>query len=296
MKSVRKFAIWGNVEKQSFWELLPGISDWAYANDLEVFFTTLIDKEMGDRQIAHHGLISSADQFNNMDFVLTLGGDGTILSAARAVSDRQVPILGIHLGDLGFLAEVTVEDLYTRLSQVAGGAFTIQPRMVLKCSILNKGHQHDFFALNDVVIDKGKSHRMIAARLQADGRFVASYKADGVIIASPTGSTAYSLAAGGPIVNPGLSAMVVSPICPHSLTYRPLVLPDTMELELTFPEVHRETMTVTIDGQLVESLRESSKIIIDRADYQINMIAFEDSNYFQVLRSKMGWGKRGEER
>ncbi len=294
MKQPVKFAIWANTDKSSFWELLPGIIAWADANQLKVYLTTRILAEIKDNSYSSCGVIENADDFSAMDFVLTLGGDGTILSAARAVGNRKTPILGIHLGDLGFLAEVTVNDLYSRLEQVAKGYYSTQPRMVLRCEIHNGAKIRTFYSLNEIVIDKGKSHRLISAQLQAAGRFVASYKADGVIVATPTGSTAYSLAAGGPIVAPGLSALVVSPICPHSLTYRPLVLPDDMELEITFPGAIAKNMAVTVDGQIVEYLNNSPKIIIRKADYQILMITFKDSNYFHTLRTKMGWGRRGD--
>ncbi len=294
MKQPVKFAIWANTDKSSFWELLPGIITWADENRLKVYLTTRILSESKDKSCSSCGVIENANDFLAMDFVLTLGGDGTILSAARAVGNRKTPILGIHLGDLGFLAEVTVNDLYSRLEQVAKGYYSTQPRMVLRCEIHNGTKIRTFYSLNEIVIDKGKSHRMISAQLQAASRFVASYKADGVIVATPTGSTAYSLAAGGPIVAPGLSALVVSPICPHSLTYRPLVLPDDMELEITFPGTIVKNMAVTVDGQTVEYLNNSPKIIIRKADHQILMIAFQDSNYFHTLRTKMGWGRRGD--
>ncbi len=184
--------------------------------------------------------------------------------------------------------------MYTRLEQVAGGDYTIQPRMVLNCTIQNGNEVSTFCSLNDVVIDKGKSHRMIEALLKADGHFVASYKADGVIVSTPTGSTAYSLAAGGPIVSPILNAMVVSPICPHSLTYRPLVLPDSMQLVFTFPKFSADELAVTIDGQLMNYLHDTPQVVLERADYEIQMIAFGDSNYFHTLRTKMGWGRRGD--
>ncbi|MFH1851202.1 MAG: NAD(+)/NADH kinase [Candidatus Neomarinimicrobiota bacterium] len=288
------FAIWANVEKPAFWELLPGILDWARSRSQCVHLTSLIVSQLPDRDRYTFDTINSADDFLKMDFVLTLGGDGTILSAARAVADRNIPILGIHLGDLGFLAEVTVNDFYNRLEAVIAGDYSIQQRQVLNCTIYNNDQVHVFHALNDVVVDKGKSNRMITTQLLVNQRFVATYKADGLIVATPTGSTAYSLAAGGPIVVPGISAMVVSPICPHSLTYRPLVLPDDTVIEITFPESQRVSVAVTIDGQIAEYLENSPRICVRKADYQIPMIKFADSNYFHTLRTKMGWGRRGD--
>jgi len=290
----KRFAIWANTDKSAFWELLPGIVAWAKSNGMEIFLTQKIIAASNPKPEYSYQVISSADDFYKVDFVLTLGGDGTILSAARAVGGRDIPILGIHLGDLGFLAEVTVKELYRRLDQVAAGSFQIQPRMILNCEVQNGDQVRQLCALNDMVIDKGKSHRMITTRLEADGRFVAAYKADGLIVATPTGSTAYALAAGGPIVVPGLGAIVVAPICPHSLNYRPLVLNDNMQLKISFPESNSEEMAVTVDGQLIEYLTDQHRVVINKAEYKIQMIVFDDSNYFQTLRAKMGWGRRGE--
>ncbi len=290
----RRFAIWANTEKPAFWELLPGILDWARDRDWRISLTTRIVDVASDLSSGDFDIIQSPDDFDAMDFVLTLGGDGTILSAARAVRDRDIPILGIHLGDLGFLAEVMVGELNTRLEQVIKGEFTIQRRMVLECELDTGETVKTFAALNDVVIDKGRSHRMISIQLMADDRFVATYKADGLIFATPTGSTAYSLAAGGPIVAPGLSAIVVAPICPHSLAYRPLVLSDDMTLEISFPENGDGQIAMTVDGQITEYIVHEPKILVRKAAYKIPMISFVDSNYFKTLRTKMGWGRRGD--
>ncbi len=290
----KRFAIWANTDKPAFWELLPGIVAWAKSNGIEIFLTKKIITDSNPKPEYSYQVIGSADDFFKVDFVLTLGGDGTILSAARAVGGREIPILGIHLGDLGFLAEVTVKEFYLRLDQVAAGSFQIQSRMILNCLVQNGDQVRQFSALNDIVIDKGKSHRMISTQLEADGRFVAAYKADGLIVATPTGSTAYALAAGGPIVVPGLGAIVIAPICPHSLNYRPLVLNDNMELKISFPEKNTEEMAVTVDGQLIEYLTDQQRVVINKAEYKIQMIVFDDSNYFQTLRAKMGWGRRGD--
>ncbi len=290
----QRFAIWANTDKPAFWKLLPEIHSWARRQGWRISLTRRIIGAVEMLPVADFEVINSAADFAKNDFVLTLGGDGTILSAARAVEDRDIPILGIHLGDLGFLAEVTVNDLYRRLEQVIAADYFIQHRMVLECEVRTGSDSKSFTALNDVVIDKGKSHRMIAIQLLADRHFVARYKADGLIVATPTGSTAYSLAAGGPIVAPGLSAMVVTPICPHSLTYRPLVLPDATELEITIPDDGEGRIAMTVDGQVGDYLVDGPTILVRKAPYQIAMISFNDSNYFRTLRTKMGWGRRGD--
>jgi NAD+ kinase len=166
--------------------------------------------------------------------------------------------------------------------------------MVLKAEIINGNGPSVFYALNDFVIDRGRSQRIITMRLLSNDHFVSDYKADGLIIATPTGSTAYSLSVGGPIVMPSLKAIVVSPISPHTLTLRPIVLPNDRNLEISFPEDEVEKIAFAVDGQVSEYLQPKDKIFIQRAPFEIRMIDFEDSNYFQTLRRKMGWGKRGE--
>ena len=294
MKVPKCFGIWGNTEKPAFWELLPDIISWTEEKNLEVHLTTRIRDNMEDPQAFSYQLIESAEDFFKLDFLLALGGDGTMLSLARAVGDRNVPLLGIHLGELGFLAAVNVDQMFEKLDQVVAGNYLVQPRIVLKSTVYNGGKSSTFFALNDMVIDRGKSHRMLVYKLQANNHVIANYKADGLVVSTPTGSTAYSLAAGGPIVVPTMRTMVVTPICPHSLTLRPIVIPDDQVLNISFPSDHDDGISLAVDGQICEELGSSSKVEIQAADYTINMIGFPDPNYFRTLRKKMGWGKRGD--
>lgn len=166
--------------------------------------------------------------------------------------------------------------------------------MVLKGQIINKEESSTFYALNDFVIDRGKSHRLITLTLKANDRYIADYKADGLIIGTPTGSTAYALSAGGPIIMPKLKAMVVVPISPHTLNLRPIVLPDDRILEISFPNDGNDGVAFAIDGQVNQYLDQNSKIVIKKAPYDIYMIDYKDYNYFDNLQRKMGWGKRGD--
>ena len=222
MKKPSSFGIWANTDKTVFWDTFPSIIDWAKKNNLQLFITTRIESRLKNSDFDYK-LINNADDFNKVDFVLSLGGDGTILSLARAVAERGTPILGIHLGELGFLAEVVLNDMYSRLDEVLNGDFLIQKRMAIKCSVLNENGSKTFHALNDIVVDRGKSHRLLNCELFANGNFVADYKADGLIASTPTGSTAYSLSSGGPIVIPTFGSIVVTPISPVSYTH--LTLP-----------------------------------------------------------------------
>jgi NAD+ kinase len=286
------FGIWANTDKPAFWKVLPDIISWAKNKSIDLFITTRIESQLKDHDFDYQ-LIESADDFVKLDFILTLGGDGTIFSLARAVGDRGTPILGIHLGELGFLAEVVLEDMFTRLDEVVGGDYNIQKRMVIKCIVNNGTEPQTFYALNDIVVDRGKSHRLLNCELLANDDFVAKYKADGLIVATPTGSTAYSLASGGPIVIPTFGSMVVTPICPHTLTLRPIVFPDDQILEISFPEDGEKDMALAVDGQVNEYLESTAKVVIQKAPYKINMVNFTDSNYFNTLRTKLGWGVRG---
>lgn len=290
----KKIGIWGNTEKPAFWDVLPRIAQWAEKRELNLFLTTRIMAKAVDNLEFDYSIIESADDFKQLDFILSLGGDGTLLALARAVGDRETPILGIHLGELGFLAEVTTDDMFEKLDRVASGDYEILERMVLECTVQHGEASQLFNALNDITIDRGSSHRLINCVLTANGNHVAHYKADGIIVSTPTGSTAYSLSAGGPIVMPSLDAMVVTPICPHTLTLRPIVMPDDKTIEITFPDNQSGGLGLAVDGQVQESLELHAKVSIRKASYKTQMIIFSDTNYFGVLSKKMGWGKRGE--
>ena len=288
----RAFGIWGNTDKDKFWDNLVPILEWANDKKIEPYITTRIKDNLPKVFEKKVNIINSAKDFLKIDFLLTLGGDGTILSAARAIGNRKTPILGVHVGELGFLAEVTMDDMFDRLNMVSQGNFLIQNRMVLKAEIDNGDTPKTFYALNDFVIDRGKSQRLITMELFANNHFISKYKSDGLIFSTPTGSTAYSLSAGGPIVMPKLKAIVVTPLSPHTLTLRPIVVPDDQILEIKF--VDDDKVAFAVDGQVSEYLSPGSRVLIKKSSFDIKMIKFEDSNYFQTLRLKMGWGKRGQ--
>ena len=287
----KAFGIWGNTDKEKFWDYLNPILEWAKNQNIEPYITTRIKDNLPKSFDKKVSIIQSADDFKKIDFLLTLGGDGTILSAARAVGNRNTPILGVHVGELGFLAEVTLDNMFERLNTVANGDFLIQSRMALEAKVANGKKSKIFYALNDFVIDRGKTQRLITMDLFANNHFVAKYKSDGLIFSTPTGSTAYSLSSGGPIVMPKLKAIVVTPLSPHTLTLRPIVFPEDQTLEIKF--VDDDEVVFAVDGQVSEYLYPQSKVLIQKSPFDIKMITFKDSNYFQTLRLKMGWGKRG---
>ncbi len=293
MNIPKSFGIWGNTAKDSFWDLIPDILSWANEKKLSAYVTRKVLNDKGNRYF-DLPIIKSQDDFNNLDFMLSLGGDGTFLALARAIEHRKTPILGIHLGDLGFLAKVTKNDLFSRLNQVIKGEFILEKRMILNASIRKDKSTKNYFGLNDFVLSNGDSHRMLSVRVHINKHLVSEYRADGLIIATPTGSTAYSLSAGGPIVVPEMDSMILTPSSAHTLTSRPLVISPKSKIILSFPKTN-ESILFIADGQIHESMEPSSKVEITRADYDINLIDFEDSDYFETLRTKMGWGTRGIE-
>ncbi len=225
------------------------------------------------------------------DFVLVLGGDGTLLSAARAVAHADVPILAVNLGSLGFLTEVPLAEMYDTLEAVNRGQCPVEERSVLHAELMRKDEclaQH--FALNDVVVNKSAISRLVEFDLVIDGNFVFSYKADGVIVSTPTGSTAYSLAAGGPILMPTVGAFVVTPVCPHSLTHRPLVVSDHAKIELLV-ETNQEEAFLSIDGQVGMPVRQGDRVICRRASHNVKLMRVRRT-FFDVLRNKLKWGQR----
>jgi NAD+ kinase len=224
--------------------------------------------------------------------VIVLGGDGTLLSAARAIGGSEIPLFAVNLGGLGFLTAITVDDLYPQLERALQGDFRIGPRRMLYCEHRRNGDviaQYD--ALNDVVLTKFEIARMIDLEMSIDGHFVCVYRADGLIIATPTGSTAYSLSAGGPIVFPSVGAIAITPICPHTLTNRPVVLDDASEIQITNLSDDSATY-LTIDGQVGELLKRGDAVICRRSEHSIALIRPPEMMFFDVLREKLKWGGR----
>jgi len=224
------------------------------------------------------------------DLAVVVGGDGTLLAAARLLGDRQIPILAINRGGLGFLTEVTLNEMYPAIERVLAGQSITEHRMMMDIEILRaKKRVAAYRALNDVVINKGTLSRMIELEARVDGQYVSKFRADGLIVATPTGSTAYNLSAGGPIIFPTMSAMIVTPICSHTLTNRPIVLPPGVRVEIMLSST-QEDVQVTVDGQVGNKLETNDQITVEKSDVAVKLVAPADKNYFDVLRGKLKWG------
>ena len=237
-------------------------------------------------------IVASLDPLSvgTADLCVVVGGDGTLLAAARLMADRQLPILAINHGALGFLTEVTLEEMYSALERVIGGEFATDHRMMMRVSIERRGAiVASYQALNDVVINKGTLSRIIELEARVNGQYVTRFRSDGLILSTPTGSTAYNLSAGGPIVFPTMAAIVMTPICSHTLTNRPIVLPPDVRIELSLrsalDEVH-----VTVDGQVGLKLESGDRVVVEKSSRVVELIVPSGKAYFDVLRDKLKWG------
>ncbi len=234
-----------------------------------------------------------------VDLILVLGGDGTFIAATRSInkSKRDIPVIGINLGNMGFLTEVPLSNMYNILDNVfVKKEYVVEERMMIDVKVMKNGKIiHNETVFNDAVINKGALARIIRIKTVAKTKdreyLVAIYHADGLIIATPSGSTAYNMAAGGPIVYPTLDSFICTPICPHTLSNRPLVVPDNIELELTLVGESEDVM-LTLDGQMGYGIDENCRINISKSKRRIKLLTSKDKNYFDVLRSKLGWEER----
>ena len=227
----------------------------------------------------------------NVDLILVLGGDGTMIATARMVGDQDVPVLGVNYGGLGYLAEFRIEELYTALESILSGNYRLDRRVMLAVE-LKRGDAPSQFnrVLNDVVINKSALARIIEIDAYLNHQFVNSFRADGLIVSTPTGSTAYNLSAGGPVIFPSMNAVVITPICPFTLSNRPIVVPDDAEIELLL-KTDNEEVALTLDGQVGFPLKVEDRVAIRKSRTTFNLIQPMNRNYFDVLRDKLRWGR-----
>jgi NAD+ kinase len=261
---------------------------WLRERNIEVF----VDRETQACVDPSWPCLARTELAGKVDLLIVLGGDGTLLSAARALGGHKIPVLPVNLGGLGFLTSVTLDELYPLLEQVVAGKHRTSERMMLDSQILRDGTTTmRQCALNDAVINKAALARMLDFDVHVNGDHVGRYRADGLIVATPTGSTAYSLAAGGPIIDPELDAFVITPICPHMLTNRPLVIPNTARIELDFAEAE-DPVYLTLDGQIGTQLQSKDRIAIVQSANKVLFIRPPKKTYFEVLRNKLRWSER----
>src|SRR5687768_9836879 len=236
--------------------------------------------------------LSRTNLAGEVDLLITFGGDGTLLSVARHASEH-VPIIGVNMGTLGFLTEIRVEEFPHVLDQVLAGEYHVEPRVTFEVSVSgpNRDGSARYRVLNDCAINKSAVARIIEMRVSVAGLFVSTFRGDGLIVATPTGSTAYNLSAGGPIIYPTMNALVLTPICPHMLTNRPLVLPDELDIEIALTTPDAKDIFLSLDGQEGFEIGEEDRICIRKSEERVLLVQSPDKNYFDVLRNKLKWGE-----
>ena len=287
MAAVKTIGIFAKPNSPEAVQLVPELLTWLGRRGIEARL---------DNEAAHYaGMLVGLDRSHvpaGCDLTVVLGGDGTLLSAARAVGHSAIPILAVNLGGLGFLTTTTQQDLFPELERAIAGQQHVMRRKMLRVSLVRKGTVvAEYQALNDVVIAKSAIARIVDLETWAGDSFVCEYKADGLIISTPTGSTAYSLSAGGPIVYPTVNAICLTPICPHMLTNRPLIIPADMEIRVVSRALD-EGSYLTVDGQVGSPLEAGDAVQCGMSDFEVLLLRSPDKTFFDVLRQKLKWGER----
>ena len=278
-----RLGVLANAYRPGFEEAIAQLDLWCRQGDHAVVFEASLADYLGPDLATGE----PEDIVRASDVVLAFGGDGTMLRAARIVGPLELPILGVNLGSLGFLTQVTPDDLGAVLPQLESGDFHTEPRSVLAVSV--DGVEGLHHAVNEVAVDRGPQSRAIEIRLDADDRLVCRYVADGLIVATPTGSTAYALSAGGPVTVPDLAALIVAPVAPHTLAQRPVVFPDRVVLRITCEEPNVEA-ALMLDGRKTGALAYGQSCLVRRADFELKLVRLPGQDFFNLVRTKLQWG------
>jgi len=280
-------AIISRPDRSKVGEILPPLLSWLAVHGYRVIVDEESARYASGLEVVPRSQLSS----RKLDLVVVLGGDGTLLSAARATAPIDVPLLGVNLGSLGFLTDVPLPMLYPLLDAIALGRAPLEYRALMECELLRGDTvRGSYYVFNDAVVNKTALARLNTYDLYLDKTFVSSYRADGMIVATPTGSTAYSLSAGGPVLMPTVNAFVITPVAPHALTHRPLVVPDSAEIEILLRS-NEEVAYLSLDGQPGLDLYDGDRVRCRRSRHQVSLFR-TGTDFFQVLRSKLKWGER----
>jgi NAD+ kinase len=282
-----RIGIIGKTNIDQTYEIAKDLGKWFRERGVEVILESGIADKLRRKNSA-----PAAEIPGLVDIILVFGGDGTFLGVARLACEHGTPILGVNLGGLGFLTEITVDEIYPMMERILRGDFEIEDRCMLRTTVRRgKARAKHYEVLNDVVINKEAEARIIDLEIYIEGSHVTTYKADGIILSTPTGSTAYSLSAGGPIVHPALPVTIITPICPHTLTNRPLVVSNEMKVEIKITTQQPDTY-LTLDGQIGMRLRTGDVIEVRRSDTLIKLVKSPFRDYFTILKTKLMWGER----
>ena len=285
---IKRVGITSKPKKAEVREVVPPLIHWFRDRQVEVF----VDKETAATLDGREKSLTRNEMPGQVDLIVVLGGDGTLLATARALNRKPVPLLAVNLGGLGFLTVITREELFATLELVLAGNLRSERRVQIEADIVRADEViASYLALNDAVLNKGAIARVLDFDVWIDNKFISTYKSDGLIVSTPTGSTAYSLAAGGPVIIPSVAAFIVTPICAHTLTNRPIVLPDSAAIEVAVKS-QRESVYLTVDGQVGIALRSDDTVRIKRAASHVELIQSPHKTYFEILRQKLKWGER----
>jgi len=273
-------------DKPQLAKLVPELLKWFREHQYQV----VVDRETA-RHVSGVEVVDREQMGSRpLNFVVVLGGDGTLLSAARAVAKSGIPVLGVNLGSLGFLTEVPLDQLYPTLEGIEKSCCNVEERSMVRCDVVrNNAIVASYDALNDIVVGKGTISRLNHCDVYVDGVFVSNYKADSLIVSTPTGSTAYSLAAGGPILMPTMQGFVISPVAAHSLTHRPLVIPDTSQIDLVV-NTGADEAYLSVDGQVGMPMVDGDRVLCRKSEYRVKLLHIQGT-FFDVLRAKLKWGQ-----
>ncbi|MBI2819367.1 MAG: NAD(+)/NADH kinase [Acidobacteria bacterium] len=292
--AIQSVGIISKPRKQELAEMMPNLVSWLEQRHIR----PLLDRETAGsldadlRSRLSASVMARGELVSRCDLIIVLGGDGTLLAAARHTRSLEVPILAVNLGSLGFLAAVALSEIYDSLDQIIKGTHQIDCRKMLQIKVLKTGGESvTYHALNDAVLNKGAISRILDFETYVDGRFLNLFKADGLIVSTPTGSTAYCLSAGGPIVYPAVEAFIITPICSHTLTTRPLVVSDRSRIEVVL-KTEAESVFLTVDGQVGLALHSGDRIVCELSPNHINLVRPAKKEFYEVLRSKLKWGER----
>ena len=287
-KAIRKVGIVAKPHKEGAKVIVNDLINWLSSQGVEA----ILNPKTANLCDTFVSQATDEELPQQVDMIIVLGGDGTLLSVARLIKGRKIPLLGVNLGGLGFLTEVSLSELHPTLKRIFKHDYSLDPRITLSSTLYRQRKRiAKHTVLNDIVINKSALARIIDLEVLIDRQFVALFKADGLIISTPTGSTAYNLAAGGPIISPNMNALVLTPICPHSLSNRAIVISDEAKVEVIL-KTKNEDVFLTLDGQVGFALQPQDRVEIKRGKDKIYLIQSPQKNYFAVLRDKLLWGKR----
>jgi NAD+ kinase len=283
--AIEKIGIIANIEKERSGECAVELRDWAAERGIQVLLEEGIARKIGDGEGLDRRRLAA-----EVDLLVVLGGDGTILRTVRFVSEYDIPVVGINLGEFGYLTEVNLSEMKSALELIVKGDYQTEKRMMLDITIFLAGETvREQSILNDAVITRGNLSRILNLETTVNDKYLTTFKADGIIIATPTGSTAYSLSAGGPIVFPEQDSFVMNPICPFTLTNRPIIIPNDAQIKVIM-WTKGEGATVTLDGQVSYTMKSGDSVVIRKSPYVTNLVSSPHRDYMEILRTKLGWG------